>query len=72
MNLTLIAAVNSYIVPAVADFFQTNQNYGLYNYGLYIFNVSSIISSIPDIINFIYIMFLMGNVLYSTLVNHNN
>ena len=30
------------------------------------------INSIPDIINFLYIVILMGNLLYSVLVNHNN
>ena len=30
------------------------------------------IDSIPDIINFIYIMLLFANLLYAALVNHNN
>jgi hypothetical protein len=27
MNLTLISAVQSYVVPALGNFFQTNQDY---------------------------------------------
>ena len=72
MNLTLISAVQSYVVPGIADFFQTNQDYQLYNYRLTIFNVRNMINSIPDVINFLYVIILMGNLLYSALVNHNN
>lgn len=72
MNLTLISAVQSYIVPAIASFFQTNQSYQLYNYRFGVFNIQNVINSIPDIINFIYITLLFGNLLYSVLVNHNN
>lgn len=39
---------------------------------MYVFNVYSIINSIPDIINFVYILLIFGVVLYSTLVNNNN
>jgi len=72
MNLTLISAVQSYVVPAISNFFLTNKNYQLYNYKISIFNIRNVIDSIPDIINFIYIILVFGNVLYSTLVNHNN
>ena len=72
MNLTLISAVQSYVVPALGNFFQTNQDYQLYNYRLSIFNVRNVINSIPDIINFLYICLIMGNLLYSVLVNNNN
>jgi hypothetical protein len=72
MNLTLVAAVNEYVVPAVADFFLTGQTYNLYNYRVYVFNVYSVINSIPDIINFLYILLIFGVVLYSTLVNNNS
>lgn len=72
MNLTLISAVQSYIVPAIASFFQANQSYQLYNYRFGIFNIQNVINSIPDIINFLYITLLFGNLLYSVLVNHNN
>ena len=72
MNLTLISAVQSYVVPGIASFFQTDQNYQLYNYRLAFFNIRNVINSIPDVINYIYIVVLMGNLLYSVLVNHNN
>lgn len=75
MNLTLISAVQSFVVPAVADFFLHNQkdkDYELYNYKISIFNVRNVINSIPDVINFLYICLIMGNLLYSVLVNNNN
>ena len=72
MNLTLISAVQSYVVPAVAAFFQANNNYQLYNYKLSVFNLQNVINSIPDIINFLYICLIMGNLLYSLLLNNNN
>lgn len=72
MNLTLISAVQSYLVPWIGDFFQTDQDYQLYNYKVGIFNIRNVINSIPDIINFIYIVLLFGNLLYGALVNHNN
>lgn len=37
-----------------------------------IFNIRNVINSIPDIINFLYIVVLFGNLLYSVLVNNNN
>ena len=72
MNLTLISAVQSYVVPAVAGFFLTNQSYQLYNYKISLFNIGNVIESIPDIINFIYIILISGNLLYGVLVNNNN
>lgn len=72
MNLTLISAVQSYLVPAIGDFFNTNQDYQLYNYRVAVFNIRNVINSIPDIINFIYITVFFGNLLYSVLVNNNN
>lgn len=72
MNLTLISAVQSYIVPAIGDFFQTNQDYQLYNYRVAVFNLRNMINSIPDIVNFIYILLMFGNLLYCVLVNNNN
>jgi chitin synthase len=72
MNLTLISAVQSYVVPAVASFFLNNQNYQLYNYKLSLFNIGNVIDSIPDIINFLYIVLISGNLLYGVLVNNNN
>jgi chitin synthase len=50
----------------------TNQDYELYNYKLSVFNVRNMIDSIPDVINFVYIMLLFANLLYSCLVNNNN
>lgn len=72
MNLTLIAAVQSFVVPAIAKFFLANQNYQLYNYRISIFNVMNVINSIPDIVNFLYIVLIFGNLLYGVLVNNNN
>jgi hypothetical protein len=72
MNLTLVAAVREYVVPAISDFFLTNQDYELFNYKVSVFNVRNIIDSIPDIVNFVYILLLFANVLYAALVNHNN
>lgn len=72
MNLTLISAVQSFVVPAVASFFLNNQNYQLYNYKLSLFNIGNVIDSIPDIINFLYIVLISGNLLYGVLVNNNN
>jgi hypothetical protein len=50
----------------------TNKDYELYNYKLSVFNVRNVIDSIPDVINFIYIVLLFANLLYSCLVNNNN
>jgi hypothetical protein len=72
MNLTLISAVQSFVVPAVSKFFLANNSYQLYNYKISIFNISNVIDSIPDIINFLYIVLLFGNLLYGVLVNNNN
>lgn len=72
MNLTLISAVQSFVVPAVSKFFLANNSYQLYNYKISLFNVSNVIDSIPDIINFLYIVLLFGNLLYGVLVNNNN
>lgn len=72
MNLTLISAVQSYVVPAISNFFQTSQNYQLYNYKISVFNIQNVIDSIPDIINFVYIIIIFGNLLYGVLVNNNN
>lgn len=72
MNLTLISAVQSYVVPAVSSFFLTNKNYQLYNYKISIFNIRNVIDSIPDMVNFLYIMLVSGNLLYGVLVNNNN
>jgi hypothetical protein len=72
MNLTLISAVQSYVVPAVANFFLNRQNYQLYNYKLSLFNIGNVIDSIPDIVNFLYIVLICGNLLYGVLVNNNN
>lgn len=72
MNLTLISAVQSYVVPWIAGFFLADKQYQLSNYRVGIFNISNVINSIPDIINFLYIILICGNLLYSVLVNHNN
>ena len=72
MNLTLISAVQSYVVPAISNFFLTNKNYQLYNYKISIFNIRNVIDSIPDMVNFLYIILVCGNLLYGVLVNNNN
>jgi cellulose synthase/poly-beta-1,6-N-acetylglucosamine synthase-like glycosyltransferase len=72
MNLTLISAVQAYVVPAIAAFFLNNNTYDLYNYKVAVFNIGNVINSIPDIINFVYIILIFGNLLYSVLVNNNN
>ena len=72
MNLTLISAVQSFVVPWIAGFFLADKQYQLSNYRVGIFNISNVINSIPDIINFLYIILICGNLLYSVLVNHNN
>lgn len=72
MNLTLVAATREYVVPAVSEFFLTDQDYELYNYKVAVFNVRNVIDSIPDVINFIYILLLFANLLHSSLLNHNN
>lgn len=50
----------------------TNQDYELYNYKVSVFNVRNVIDSIPDVVNFVYIILLFANLLYSALVNNNN
>ncbi len=50
----------------------TDQDYEVYNYRISLFNVGNIIDSIPDIINFAYILLLFANLLYAALVNNNN
>jgi chitin synthase len=72
MNLTLISAVQSYVVPGIAEFFNTNDSSKLYSYKVGVFNIQKVLDSIPDIINFLYIVLLCGNLLYGSLVNNNN
>lgn len=72
MNLTLVTAVREYIVPAFEAFFNAQNNYELYNYSISVFNVKNMVESIPDVINFIYILLIFSIVLYSLLLNHNN
>jgi hypothetical protein len=36
------------------------------------FSIRNVIDSIPDIINFLYIIIIFSNVLYGILVNNNN
>lgn len=72
MNLTLISAVREYFVPMVERFFNVKNDYDLYNYKVSIFNVKNVVESIPDIINFVYILIIFSLILFSMLVNHNN
>ena len=72
MNLTLVSAIREYIVPLFEAFFNVKNNYDLYNYNISLFNVKNMVESIPDIINFTYILLIFSVVLYSLLVNNNN
>ena len=72
MNLTLIAAVREYVVPIFLDFFNISNDYNLAEYSLGLFNLKSVIESIPDIINYVYIMLMFSVLLYSLMVNNNN
>jgi hypothetical protein len=54
------------------DFFNVKNDYDLYNYSISLFNVKNVVQSIPDVINFIYILLIFGVILYSLLVNNNN
>lgn len=73
MNLTLISFVTNSVVPAFEDFFKLSEDFQLYNYNiLWIFNIRQMVLSIPDIINFLYIIAVLSIVVWSALVNHNN
>lgn len=72
MNLTLTSAVREYVVPIFLDFFNVLVDYELDNYRVGIFNIKHVIESIPDIVNYVYILLVFSIVLYSVLVNHNN
>jgi hypothetical protein len=50
----------------------TKNDYELANYKIWIFNVKNISDSLPDIINFIYLLYVFSLALFSSLVNHNN
>lgn len=71
MNLTLVSAVREYIVPLFESFFNVKNDYELYDYSVSLFNVKNVVESIPDVINFVYIMIIFSLVLHSLLVNHN-
>jgi len=73
MNLTLISFVTNNVVPAIQDFFKISQDFQLSNYNIfYIFNLKQMLISIPDIINFAYIISIFAVVLWSMQVNNNN
>jgi chitin synthase len=72
LNLTLIAAVRDYVMLLFCHFFNVKTTIELYGFNVLIFNVGSMVTSIPDIINFIYIMITFSVALYSLLLNHNN
>jgi chitin synthase len=73
MNLTLISFVTNSLVPSLINFFQLSQDFQLGNYKIFkIFNVKEILVSIPDIINFLYIISVFSVLLWSLQVNHNN
>ena len=71
MNMTLIVAVQEYILPMFERFFNITHEDELYNYRVSIFSIKNVVQSIPAIINFIYILVVFSIVLYSVLVNHN-
>ena len=72
MNLTLVAAVREYLVPIILDFFSVQADYELDKYRIGIFNLKNVTESIPDLINYVYILMVFAIVLFSVLVNHNN
>ena len=72
MNLTLVAAVREYVVPIFLDFFSIQADYELDKYRIGIFNLKNMTESIPDLINYIYILLVFSIVLFSVLVNNNN
>ena len=50
-----------------------DQSFQLYNYNIfYIFNIKQVLLSIPDIVNFLYIISIFSVVLWSTMVNNND
>jgi hypothetical protein len=59
-------------VPIFLRFFNVKNDYDLYNYSISVFNVKNVVQSIPDIINFIYILIIFSIILFSLLVNNNN
>lgn len=60
------------MAPLFLQFFNVKNDYDLYNYNIWVFNVKNIVESIPDVINFIYIMVIFSVVIFSLLVNNNN
>ncbi len=73
MNLTLISFVTNSLVPSLINFFQLSQDFQLGTYKIfYIFNVKEMLMSIPDIINFLYIISVFSILLWSLQVNQNN
>ena len=72
MNLSLVAAVRETLVPLFLNFFDTTDYYSLSGYQVGLLNVKNMVESIPDIINYVYILFMFSIVVYSVLINHNN
>jgi len=71
--MTLISFVTNNLVPSVLDFLKVNEYYNLSTYKLFgLFDINSMLMSIPDIINFVYILAVFSIIVFSCLVNHNN
>lgn len=58
-------------MPLFENFFNVKNDYELYDYTVSLFNVKNVVESIPDVINFVYIMIIFALILHSLLVNHN-
>lgn len=72
MTMTVSSATRDYVVPALERFFLTNESWELSKFNVGILDVKSVIGSLPDIVNFIYIM-TIGGILYLSLsLNQNN
>ena len=55
------------------NFFRINQDFQLSQFQIaYIFDLQNILLSVPDIINFLYIIAMFSLILWSTMTNHNN
>lgn len=59
-------------MPIFLDFLNISNDYSLADYTLGLLNLKSVIESIPDIINYVYIMLMFSMLLFSLMVNNNN
>lgn len=59
-------------MPAIERFFHTTESWELSKFAVGIVDVKSVAGSIPDIINFIYVMAILGVLFLSLSLNQNN